>query len=64
MLPPPDFRTTFKADRKAGMEAADKLETVAEARERIKRGGPKPAHYEATLPLGAAAPKPEKTPAA
>ena len=60
MLPPPDFRQTFKADRKAGMEAAIKLESVAEARERIKRGGPKPAHYEATPPAGVAAAKPDR----
>jgi hypothetical protein len=65
MLPPPDFRTTFKADRKAGIEAAAILETPAEARARLKRGGAKPAHYDPTPPLGAAAPKPpEKAPAA
>ncbi|MGH7005061.1 MAG: 4Fe-4S dicluster domain-containing protein, partial [Alphaproteobacteria bacterium] len=67
MLPPPDFRATFKADRKAGVEAAAILETPAEARARLKRGGPKPRHYEPTPPLGAAPTKPEaavKAPAA
>jgi ferredoxin len=52
MLPPPDFRQTFKADRKAGVEAAAILETPAEARARIKRGGPMPAHYVPTPPMG------------
>ena len=58
MLPPPDFRTAFKADRKAGLEAAALLETPAEARARVARGGAKPAHYEPTPPMGAAAAKP------
>jgi len=45
MLPPPDFREPFRIDRKEALAAADVLETPDEARERIRRGGPKPAHY-------------------
>jgi ferredoxin len=45
MLPPPDWRAAFPVDRKAGIAAAAKLETPAQARERIKLGGSKPLHY-------------------
>ncbi|HUQ76922.1 MAG TPA: reductive dehalogenase [Burkholderiales bacterium] len=45
MLPPPDWRAPFPVDRKASLAAAQKLETPAQARARIKSGGPKPAHY-------------------
>jgi reductive dehalogenase len=61
MLPPPDFRAAFKADRKAGIEAAALLETPAQARARIARGGPTPAHYIATPPLAAAKEPAEKS---
>ena len=45
MLPPPDEAGPFPTDRKQGAEAADILETVAQARARTKRGDPRPAHY-------------------
>jgi hypothetical protein len=51
MLPPPDWKQPFPVDRKAGVAAAHKLETPAQARERIKRGGAKPLHYVATPPV-------------
>ena len=51
MLPPPNWNKPFPVDRKASVSAAAKLETPAEARERVKRGGPKPAHYVATAPV-------------
>ncbi|WP_321395644.1 hypothetical protein [Emcibacter sp.] len=47
MMPPPDqFDAPFPVDRKAALAAADKLETVAGARARKAKGGPKPTHYE------------------
>jgi hypothetical protein len=54
ILPPPDFRAPFPADRKAGIAAGQLLETPAQARERRKNGGPKPVHYNATPPIAAA----------
>jgi hypothetical protein len=36
-----------------GAQAAEKLETVAQARARVARGGEKPAHYTPTPPIGA-----------
>jgi len=45
MLPPPNWNKPFPFDRKAGLAAAGRLETPAQARERIERGGPKPVHY-------------------
>jgi len=45
MLPPPNWSKPFPFDRKAGLAAAAQLETPAQARERIKSGGPKPVHY-------------------
>lgn len=45
MLPPPDWKKPFPVNRKAALAAAQKLETPAQARERIARGGAKPAHY-------------------
>jgi hypothetical protein len=48
MLPPPNLRAAFPVDRKAGIAAGRVLETPAQARERLQRGGPKPAHYVAT----------------
>ena len=45
MLPPPNWNKPFPFDRKAGLAAAGRLETPAQARERIGRGGPKPVHY-------------------
>ena len=45
MLPPPDWREPFPADRKAALAAAKRLETPAQARERRAGGGPSPSHY-------------------
>ena len=45
MLPAPNEHGPFPIDRKIGVEAADKLETVAEARARVTRGDPAPGHY-------------------
>ncbi len=52
MLPAPDARGPVLIDRKRGAEAGEKLETVQEARARAMRGGPIPAHYIPTPPLG------------
>ncbi len=51
MLPPPNWRAAYPVDRAAALAAADRLETPAQARERIRRGGPKPAHYDQTPPV-------------
>ena len=61
-----DFRAPFQADRKAGIEAGTILETPAEARARLKRGGAEPRRItDPTPPMGAEAAKPaEKAPAA
>ena len=53
MLPPPNFRAPFPVDRKAGVAAAQVLETPQQARERISKGGPKPTHYNPTPPIPA-----------
>ena len=45
MLPPPNWKEPFPVNRKAGLAAAARLETPAQARERIKSGGATPAHY-------------------
>ena len=45
MLPPPNWREPFPVDRKAALAASQLLETPAQARARVARGGPKPAHY-------------------
>ncbi|WP_417320896.1 Fe-S protein [Emcibacter sp.] len=51
MMPPPDrYEDPFPVDRKAALAMAEKLETVAEARARKKRGGVKPAHYDPADP--------------
>ncbi|MGE3245650.1 MAG: reductive dehalogenase domain-containing protein [Beijerinckiaceae bacterium] len=55
MMPPPDMLDPLPVDRKAALAAKDLLETPAEARARIARGGPAPAHYTPTPPLGAEA---------
>jgi len=52
MLPPPNWKAPFPMDRKAAIAAAAKLETPAQARLRVKRGGPPPPHY--TPPAAAA----------
>ena len=52
MLPPPDDREAFRVDHKAGLAAGNLLETPGQARERLKRGGAKPAHYIPTPPIG------------
>jgi ferredoxin len=51
MLPPPDWKKAFPVDRKAAVAAAQKLETPAQARERVARGGSRPAHYVPTESL-------------
>ncbi|MFN2645377.1 MAG: 4Fe-4S dicluster domain-containing protein [Burkholderiales bacterium] len=53
MLPPPNWKAPFPVERKAALAAAAKLETPAQARERIKRGGPPPAHYTPPAPAAA-----------
>jgi reductive dehalogenase len=50
MLPPPNWREAFPVDRAAALAAAGRLETPAQARERVRKGGPKPAHYNQTPP--------------
>ena len=52
MMPPPDLLEPFPVDRKAALAARDLLETPQQARERIARGGPTPAHYIPTPPVG------------
>ena len=52
MLPPPNLRAPFPVDRKAGVAAAQILETPAQARERLKSGGAKPKHYNPTPSTG------------
>ena len=52
MMPPPDQLDPVKVDRKAGMAAAELLETPDEARERHRRGGAPPMHYVPTPPIG------------
>lgn len=44
-LPPPNWRGPFAVDRRAALAAARLLETPDQARERARRGGPKPEHY-------------------
>jgi len=61
MLPPPNWKAPFPVDRKAAVAAAQKLETPAQARERIKRGGPKPDHYNATPLAPTIHPQEERT---
>jgi reductive dehalogenase len=51
MLPPPNWRKVFPLDRKAAVAAGAKLETPAQARERVQRGGAKPSHYVAPPPV-------------
>ena len=51
MLPPPNLRAPFPVDRKAGIAAAQILETPQQARDRIRNGGLKPAHYDPTPPI-------------
>ena len=53
MMPPPDQPEPFPVDRKAALAAKDVLETPAEAKARKERGGPTPAHYIPTPPIGA-----------
>ncbi len=52
MMPPPDTPEPVPVDRKAALKAAELLETVDEARARAAAGGPAPAHYTPTPPLG------------
>ncbi len=53
MMPAPDQPGSFPVDRKAALAAKDLLETPAEAKARKARGGPTPAHYIPTSPVGA-----------
>ncbi len=52
MMPPPDSAgIAVKVNRKDGLAAAVKVETVAEALARKAEGGPTPAHYRPTPPI-------------
>jgi hypothetical protein len=53
MMPPPDTPEPVPVDRKAALKAAALLETPDEARARAAAGGPAPAHYSPTPPVGA-----------
>ncbi len=55
MMPPPNVMAPVPVDRKAAMAAGALMETPAQALERHRRGGPRPAHYEATPPVAAPA---------
>ena len=57
MMPAPDQPGPFPVDRKAALEAKALLETPDEARARKARGGPTPAHYIPTPPVGGGAVK-------
>lgn len=51
MMPPPDAGTSeCPVDRKAGLAAADLVETPQQARERRARGAPAPRHYHPVAP--------------
>ena len=52
MMPAPDQPDTFPVDRKAALAAKALVETPAEARARVSAGGPTPAHYIPTPPIG------------
>jgi len=51
-MPAPDQPGSLPVDRKAALAAKDVLETPAEARARKDAGGPIPAHYIPTPPVG------------
>jgi len=52
MMPPPDAGDVpFPVDRKAGLAAAARVETPAQARARKARGEPVPMHYYPARPL-------------
>ncbi|MEK9900050.1 MAG: hypothetical protein VW516_04780, partial [Rhodospirillaceae bacterium] len=53
MMPPPDTPSPVPVDRKAAMAAGALLETPHQAKARIAAGGPAPAHYIPTPPIGA-----------
>jgi ferredoxin len=53
MMPAPDVAEPEMVDRKAALAAKDLLESPDEARARVARGDPAPAHYVATPPSGA-----------
>jgi hypothetical protein len=53
MMPPPNDPSPHVVDRKAALAARELLETPDEARRRKAAGGPMPAHYVATPPVGA-----------
>jgi len=52
MMPPPDAPEPVPVDRKAALKAVGLLETPDEARARSAAGGPAPAHYTPTPPVG------------
>lgn len=54
MMPPPDRQDAVEVDRKTALAAAALLETPDDARGRLAAGGPTPAHYRPTPPVGAA----------
>jgi hypothetical protein len=52
LMPPPNSHgIAMPPNRKEAIAAAAILETPAEARERVSRGGPTPEHYIPTAPL-------------
>ena len=52
MMPAPDQPGPFMVDRKAALAAAQLVETPDEARARVARGEPAPAHYVPAAPVG------------
>ncbi|MBT6534669.1 MAG: Fe-S protein [Rhodospirillaceae bacterium] len=57
MMPPPDTPDPVPVERKAAMAAGALMETPDEAEARAAAGGPAPAHYTPTPPMGAGAAK-------
>lgn len=53
VMPAPDAPEPVPVDRKAAMAAKELMETPNEARARVAAGGPAPAHYTPTPPVGA-----------
>ena len=53
MMPPPDAPAPVVLDRKAALAAKDVIESPEQARARVAKGAPRPAHYVPTPPAGA-----------
>jgi ferredoxin len=51
VMPQPNARGSVPANHKGAVERAAELETVEEAKQRIARGGERPAHYIPTLSI-------------